>query len=73
MGLPEAELERLWQRLQLSAIDKMPLAEPPPRRSRFELADLVLTGIKTATATLACGYGEGRGPIPSPRRFRHRV
>jgi hypothetical protein len=27
--------ERLWQRLQPLAIDKMPLAEPPPRGSRF--------------------------------------
>jgi ATP-dependent DNA ligase len=33
--LPEAELERLWQRLQPLAIDKMPLAIPPPRGSRF--------------------------------------
>jgi bifunctional non-homologous end joining protein LigD len=35
MGLPEAELDRLWQRLQPLAIEKMPLAEPPPRGSRF--------------------------------------
>ena len=34
-GMPEAELERLWQRLQFLAIDKMPLAEPPRRGSRF--------------------------------------
>jgi hypothetical protein len=34
-GLPEAELERLWQRLQPLAIDKMPLSEPPSRGSRF--------------------------------------
>jgi ATP-dependent DNA ligase len=33
--MPEAELERLWQRLQPLAIEKMPLAEPPPRRTRF--------------------------------------
>ena len=33
-GLPEAELERLWQRLQPLAVDKMPLAEPPPRGTR---------------------------------------
>ena len=34
-GLPATELERLWQRLQLLVIDKMPLAEPPPRGTRF--------------------------------------
>jgi bifunctional non-homologous end joining protein LigD len=34
-GLPGAELERLWQRLQPLAIDKMSLSEPPPRGSRF--------------------------------------
>jgi ATP-dependent DNA ligase len=33
--MPEAELERLWQRLQPLAIDKMPLAAPPPRGTRF--------------------------------------
>jgi bifunctional non-homologous end joining protein LigD len=34
-GMPEAELERLWQRLQPLAIDEMPLAIPPPRGTRF--------------------------------------
>jgi DNA ligase D-like protein (predicted ligase) len=34
-GLPGAELERLWQRLQSLVVDKMPLAEPPPRGTRF--------------------------------------
>jgi DNA ligase D-like protein (predicted ligase) len=34
-GLPVAELERLWQRLQPLVVDKMPLAMPPPRNSRF--------------------------------------
>jgi bifunctional non-homologous end joining protein LigD len=34
-GLPEAELERLWQRLQPLVVEKMPLAEPPPRGTRF--------------------------------------
>jgi ATP-dependent DNA ligase len=33
--MPEAELERLWQRLQPLAVEKMPLAIPPPRGSRF--------------------------------------
>jgi ATP-dependent DNA ligase len=34
-GLAEAELERLWHRLQPLAIERMALAEPPPRASRF--------------------------------------
>jgi ATP-dependent DNA ligase len=34
-GMPQAELGRLWQRLQPLAIPKMALAEPPPRESRF--------------------------------------
>ena len=31
----QAELERLWRRLQPLATDKMPLEVPPPRSSRF--------------------------------------
>jgi DNA ligase D-like protein (predicted ligase) len=34
-GIKQAELERLWRRLQPLATDKMPLAVPPPRDSRF--------------------------------------
>jgi ATP-dependent DNA ligase len=34
-GMPVAELERLWQRLQPLLVDKMPLAIPPPRGTRF--------------------------------------
>jgi DNA ligase D-like protein (predicted ligase) len=34
-GLPVAELERLWRRLQPLVIEKMPLAIPPPRGTRF--------------------------------------
>jgi len=34
-GISDAELERLWHRLQPLAIKKMPLAAPPPRTSRF--------------------------------------
>jgi ATP-dependent DNA ligase len=33
--MPDAELERLWHRLQPLAVPKMPLSEPPPRGSRF--------------------------------------
>jgi bifunctional non-homologous end joining protein LigD len=34
-GIKQAELERLWRRLQPLATDKMPLEVPPPRTSRF--------------------------------------
>jgi len=34
-GIRQAELERLWRRLQPLSIDKMPLEVPPPRDSRF--------------------------------------
>jgi ATP-dependent DNA ligase len=34
-GIRQAELERLWRRLQPLATAKMPLAVPPPRDSRF--------------------------------------
>jgi ATP-dependent DNA ligase len=34
-GMPDAELERVWQRLRPLAVDKMPLSVPPPRGSRF--------------------------------------
>jgi len=34
-GIKQAELERLWRRLQPLAIDRMPLAVPPRRDSRF--------------------------------------
>jgi hypothetical protein len=35
------------------------------------LVDLVVAGIKRATASLARDYGDGREPIPWARRFRH--
>ena len=34
-GMPDAELERLWQRLRLLAVTEMPLSAPPPRGGRF--------------------------------------
>jgi DNA ligase D-like protein (predicted ligase) len=34
-GIKQAELERLWQKLQPLAVTAMPLAVPPPRSSRF--------------------------------------
>jgi ATP-dependent DNA ligase len=35
VGINEAELERLWRRLQPLATREMPLDLPPPRTSRF--------------------------------------
>jgi uncharacterized protein YhfF len=37
-----------------------------------ELADLVMAGIKGATASLARDYGEGREPMPHPGDFAGR-
>jgi uncharacterized protein YhfF len=34
-----------------------------------ELVDLVIAGIKRATASLARGYGEGREPVPKRGDF----
>jgi uncharacterized protein YhfF len=34
-----------------------------------ELADLVIAGIKRATASLARDYGAGREPMPKPGDF----
>jgi DNA ligase D-like protein (predicted ligase) len=34
-GIPVAELERLWQRLDPLAVTRMPLSTPPPRGGRF--------------------------------------
>ena len=34
-GIKQAELERLWRRLQPLALSEMPLEVPPPRSSRF--------------------------------------
>jgi DNA ligase D-like protein (predicted ligase) len=34
-GMPDAELERLWQRLHPLAVTRMPLSAPPPRGGRF--------------------------------------
>jgi ATP-dependent DNA ligase len=34
-GIKQAELERLWRKLQPLAADEMPLEVPPPRTSRF--------------------------------------
>jgi ATP-dependent DNA ligase len=38
-GINQAELERLWRRLQPLAIDKMPLDLPPPRSAALRNAE----------------------------------
>jgi ATP-dependent DNA ligase len=43
-GIDNAELERLWRRLQPLVTDKMPLDVPPPRSTRFG-SPLVLSRI----------------------------
>ena len=44
-GIADAELERLWRRLQPLATDSMPLVAPPPRTSRFG-SPLVLSRVQ---------------------------
>jgi bifunctional non-homologous end joining protein LigD len=43
-GINQAELARLWRRLQPLAVDKMPLDAPPPRLTRFS-SPLVLSRV----------------------------
>ena len=43
-GMPVAELERVWRRLQPLAVDKMPLSVPPPRGSRFGSPLVLIAG-----------------------------
>jgi bifunctional non-homologous end joining protein LigD len=47
-GMNNAELERVWHRLQPLAIDKMPLDLPPPRDNRFG-SPLVLSRVHWAS------------------------
>jgi ATP-dependent DNA ligase len=49
--IKQAELERLWHRLQPLAISEMPLAVPPPRNSRFG-SPLVLSRVHWVRAEL---------------------
>jgi hypothetical protein len=50
-GIKQAELERLWRRLQPLATSEMPLAVPPPRDSRFG-SPLVLSRVHGARPEL---------------------
>jgi bifunctional non-homologous end joining protein LigD len=58
-GLPVAELERLWQRLQPLVVERMPLAEPPPRSNRFG-SPLVLSRVHWVRPEMVVevSYGE---------------
>lgn len=51
-GMDNAELERLWRRLQPLAIDRMPLDVPPPRSTRFG-SPLVLSRVHWVRPELA--------------------
>jgi ATP-dependent DNA ligase len=42
--MTDAELERLWRRLQPLAIDRMPLAEKPPKTTHFD-SPLILSKV----------------------------
>jgi ATP-dependent DNA ligase len=50
-GINQAELQRLWRRLQPLATEKMPLEVPPPRSSRFG-SPLVLSSVHWVTPEL---------------------
>ena len=58
-GMPVAELERLWRRLQPLVVDKMPLAIPPPRSNRFG-SPLVLSRVHWVRPEMVVevSYGE---------------
>jgi bifunctional non-homologous end joining protein LigD len=68
-GMPVAELERLWQRLQPLAIDKMPLAIPPPRGSRFG-SPMVLSRVHWVRPEKPQHTTELCPPRPTPSIFR---
>src|SRR5580704_16019394 len=53
-GIDNAELERLWRRLQPLATDRMPLDVPPPRGSRFG-SPLVLSRVHWVRPELVAG------------------
>jgi bifunctional non-homologous end joining protein LigD len=61
-GLPVAELERLWQRLQPLVVLKMPLAIPAPRSNRFG-SPLVLSRVHWVRpeVVVEVSYGEWTG------------
>jgi hypothetical protein len=81
-GIKQAELARLWRRLQPLATSEMPLAVPPPRNSRFG-SPLVLTAstgsgrnsspkssISPGPPTICCGRWSMKGYARTSRRPR---
>src|SRR6516164_1377168 len=58
-GMPVAELERLWKRLQPLVVERMPLATPPPRSNRFG-SPLVLSRVHWVRPEMVVevSYGE---------------
>ena len=67
-GINQAELARLWRRLQPLAIAKMPLDVAPPRSTRFgsPLVLSLLVGTALRSATYSEGILSGIGaPQPS--------
>jgi ATP-dependent DNA ligase len=70
-GMTDKELERLWRKLQPLALDKMPLAEVPPRgQSIWDIAGVVAIALGQARNG---GRGElfdvDRGRPAAPRRL----
>ena len=81
-GIKQAELARLWRRLQPLATSEMPLAVPPPRDSRFG-SPLVLSrvhwvgrnsspksSISPGPPTICCGRWSMKGYARTSRRLR---
>src|SRR5262249_58257258 len=54
-GIKQAELDRLWLRLQPLAIDRMPLAVPPPPDSRFGSPPILSPGPLVRPPLVAAG------------------
>jgi ATP-dependent DNA ligase len=59
-GINQAELERLWRRLQPLANDKMPLEVPPPRTNRFG-SPLVLSRVHWVRPELVAEVNTSHG------------
>jgi ATP-dependent DNA ligase len=60
-GIDQAELERLWRRLQPLATSEMPLDVPPPRASRFG-SPLVLSRVHWVRPELVAESNTSPGP-----------
>jgi bifunctional non-homologous end joining protein LigD len=74
-GMPVAELERVWRRLQPLAVDKIPLSEPPPRQPLRVAVGAVagpLGSPRDGCGGQLCRIHPGRSPSACslPRRAR---